>query len=139
MYGFNMLIDDGCVIFNFVVQVLLDKDIIIYGDGKQICSFQYIDDLVEGMICMMVMEDYFIGLVNIGNFCEFFIFELVQKILELICFYFNIIFEFLFYDDFCQCRLDIILVKEKLDWEFYIYLEEGLMKVIDYFKSVLVK
>ena len=63
--------DDGRVISNFVVQALLDKDITIYGDGKQTRSFQYIDDLVEGMIRMMATEDHFTGPVNIGNpLCE---------------------------------------------------------------------
>lgn len=86
-----MLTDDGRVISNFVVQALLDKDITIYGDGKQTRSFQYIDDLVEGMIRMMATEDHFTGPVNIGNPCEFSIFELAQKILELTCSHSNII------------------------------------------------
>ena len=136
-YGPNMLTDDGRVISNFVVQALLDKDITIYGDGKQTRSFQYIDDLVEGMIRMMATEDHFTGPVNIGNPCEFSIFELAQKILELTCSHSNIIFEPLPHDDPRQRRPDITLAKEKLDWEPHIHLEEGLMKVIDYFKSVL--
>ena len=53
-----MLTDDGRVISNFVVQALQDKDITIYGDGKQTRSFQYIDDLVEGMMRMMATEDH---------------------------------------------------------------------------------
>ena len=138
-YGPNMLTDDGRVISNFVVQALLDKDITIYGDGKQTRSFQYIDDLVEGMIRMMATEDHFTGPVNIGNPCEFSIFELAQKILELTCSHSNIIFEPLPHDDPRQRRPDITLAKEKLDWEPHIHLEEGLMKVIDYFKSVLAK
>ena len=127
-YGPNMLTDDGRVISNFVVQALLDKDITIYGDGKQTRSFQYIDDLVEGMIRMMATEDHFTGPVNIGNPCEFSIFELAQKILEPLP-----------HDDPRQRRPDITLAREKLDWEPHIHLEEGLMKVIDYFKSVLAK
>lgn len=90
-YGPNMLTDDGRVISNFVVQALQDKDITIYGDGKQTRSFQYIDDLVEGMMRMMATEDHFTGPVNIGNPCEFSIFELAQKILELTCSHSNII------------------------------------------------
>ena len=106
---------------------------------KQTRSFQYIDDLVEGMIRMMATEDHFTGPVNIGNPCEFSIFELAQKILELTCSHSNIIFEPLPHDDPRQRRPDITLAKEKLDWEPHIHLEEGLMKVIDYFKSVLAK
>lgn len=138
-YGPNMLTDDGRVISNFVVQALQDKDITIYGDGKQTRSFQYIDDLVEGMMRMMATEDHFTGPVNIGNPCEFSIFELAQKILELTCSHSNIIFEPLPHDDPRQRRPDITLAREKLDWEPHIHLEEGLTKVIDYFKSVLAK
>ena len=98
-----------------------------------------IDDLVEGMMRMMATEDHFTGPVNIGNPCEFSIFELAQKILELTCSHSNIIFEPLPHDDPRQRRPDITLAKEKLDWEPHIHLEEGLMKVIDYFKSVLAK
>ena len=138
-YGPNMLTDDGRVISNFVVQALQDKDITIYGDGKQTRSFQYIDDLVEGMMRMMATEDHFTGPVNIGNPCEFSIFELAQKILELPRSHSNIIFEPLPHDDPRQRRPDITLAREKLDWEPHIHLEEGLTKVIDYFKSVLAK
>lgn len=122
-YGPNMLTDDGRVISNFVVQALLDKDITIYGDGKQTRSFQYIDDLVEGMIRMMATEDHFTGPVNIGNPCEFSIFELAQKILELTCSHSNIIFEPLPHDDPRQRRPDITLAREKLDWEPHIHQE----------------
>ena len=138
-YGPNMLTDDGRVISNFVVQALQDKDITIYGDGKQTRSFQYIDDLVEGMMRMMATEDHFTGPVNIGNPCEFSIFELAQKILELTRSHSSIIFEPLPHDDPRQRRPDITLAREKLDWEPHIHLEEGLTKVIDYFKSVLAK
>ena len=138
-YGPNMLTDDGRVISNFVVQALQDKDITIYGDGKQTRSFQYIDDLVEGMMRMMATEDHFTGPVNIGNPCEFSIFELAQKILELTRSHSNIIFAPLPHDDPRQRRPDITLAREKLDWEPHIHLEEGLTKVIDYFKSVLAK
>ena len=55
-YGPNMAIDDGRVISNFICQALENKDLTIYGDGSQTRSFQYIDDLVKGMIKMMDSE-----------------------------------------------------------------------------------
>ena len=66
-YGPNMAINDGRVISNFVMQAIGDKEITIYGDGSQTRSFQYIDDLIDGMIKMMNTDDNFIGPVNIGN------------------------------------------------------------------------
>ena len=138
-YGPNMLTDDGRVISNFVVQALQNKDITIYGDGKQTRSFQYIDDLIEGMVRMMATEDGFTGPVNIGNPCEFSILELARKVLELTGSSSKIVFEPLPHDDPRQRRPDITLAREKLKWEPAIPLEEGLMRVIDYFKNVLSK
>ena len=66
-YGPNMLTDDGRVISNFVVQALLDKDITIYGDGKQTRSFQYIDDLVEGMTRKLREPSLFPGTADSGG------------------------------------------------------------------------
>ena len=56
--------NDGRVVSNFVVQALQDKDITIYGSGAQTRSFQYVDDLIEGMVRMMNTEEGFIGSVN---------------------------------------------------------------------------
>lgn len=138
-YGPNMLPDDGRVISNFVVQALQNKDITIYGDGKQTRSFQYIDDLIEGMVRMMATEDNFTGPVNIGNPCEFSILELAYKVLELTGSSSKIKFQPLPHDDPRQRRPDITLAREKLDWEPAVPLEEGLTRVIDYFKKVLSK
>ena len=73
-----MLPDDGRVISNFVVQALQNKDITIYGDGKQTRSFQYVDDLIEAMVRMMATGDDFTGPVNIGNPREYSMIELAQ-------------------------------------------------------------
>ena len=64
-YGPNMHPEDGRVVSNFIVQALKGEDITIYGDGKQTRSFQYVSDLVEGMIRMMNSDSNFTGPVNI--------------------------------------------------------------------------
>lgn len=138
-YGPNMLPDDGRVISNFVVQALQNKDLTIYGDGKQTRSFQYVDDLVEGMVRMMATDNNFTGPVNIGNPCEFSMLELAHKVLEMTHSNSKIVFQPLPYDDPRQRRPDITLAREKLNWEPTINLEEGLLRVIDYFKNVLSK
>src|SRR5512133_1129349 len=78
-YGPRMHPNDGRVVSNFIVQALHNKAITIYGDGSQTRSFQYVDDLVEGMIRMMKTSDDVIGPVNIGNPNEFTILELANK------------------------------------------------------------
>lgn len=135
-YGPRMLPHDGRVISNFVVQALKNQAITIYGDGRQTRSFQYIDDLIEGMIRMMETEDGFTGPINIGNPQEFTILELAQKVIELTGSKSKIVFEPLPHDDPRQRKPDITLAKEKLAWEPAISLETGLINIIDYFKSI---
>lgn len=137
-YGPNMLAYDGRVVSNFVIQALQNKDITVYGDGLQTRSFQYIDDLIEGMTRMMASSDDFIGPVNLGNPVEFTILELAQKIIDLTHSKSKIIFEPLPYDDPKQRKPDIRLAKEKLGWEPRVQLEKGLEKMISYFgKEIL--
>lgn len=136
-YGPNMLPDDGRVISNFVVQALRNEDITIYGDGKQTRSFQYINDLIEGLLRMMATEDDFTGPVNIGNPCEFSIYELAQMVLRITGSESHIVYKPLPYDDPRQRKPNIALAKEKLGWKPVVPLEEGLVKVIEYFKGIL--
>lgn len=138
-YGPNMHPNDGRVVSNFIVQCLQDEDITIYGDGNQSRSFQYVDDLIEGMIKMMSTPDNFIGPVNIGNPNEFTILELAQTIIKITNSKSKLIFKPLPKDDPQQRRPDITLAKEKLDWSPKIELEEGLKKTIDYFDKLLRK
>lgn len=136
-YGPNMHPNDGRVVSNFIVQALKNQDITIYGDGSQTRSFQYVDDLIEGMIKMM-NQDGFIGPVNIGNPVEFTIKELAEMVLKFIPESTSkIIYKDLPQDDPRQRKPDITLAKEKLHWEPEIKLEDGLQKTIDYFKHKL--
>lgn len=137
-YGPNMDINDGRVISNFIVQSLKGKDITIYGDGTQTRSFQYVNDLIEGMIRMMNSEDSFLGPVNIGNPNEFSMLELAKAIIKLTNSKSKVIFKPLPIDDPKQRQPSIILAKKMLDgWEPKIELEEGLSKTIEYFKSII--
>lgn len=135
-YGPNMHPADGRVVSNFIVQALKNKSITIYGDGSQTRSFQYIDDLIEGMIRMMNNREKFIGPVNLGNPEEFTIKELAETVLRLIPeSKSRIIYKDLPADDPRQRKPDITLAKAKLKWEPKIKLEEGLKKTIEYFRK----
>lgn len=138
-YGPNMHPHDGRVVSNFIVQALKNEDITIYGDGSQTRSFQYVDDLIEGMVRMMNNEKNFIGPVNLGNPREFTIKELAEKVLEMIPETTSkIVYKDLPQDDPRQRKPEIALAKEKLDWEPKIPLEEGLVKTIEYFKKIVI-
>jgi UDP-glucuronate decarboxylase len=136
-YGPGMLPDDGRVISNFILQALQNRDITIYGDGSQTRSFQYIDDLTEGLIKMMSTKDSFTGPVNIGNPREFTIKELAEKIVALSGSTSKLVYKPLPVDDPKQRRPDITLAREMLDWEPTIRLEEGLTRMISFFKKKL--
>lgn len=138
-YGPNMHPNDGRVVSNFIVQCLRNEDITIYGDGNQSRSFQYVDDLIDGMIKMMATPNSFIGPVNIGNPNEFTILELAQTVIRLTNSKSKLIFKPLPMDDPQQRKPDISLAKEKLNWTPKIELEEGLKKTIFYFDNLLRK
>lgn len=137
-YGPKMHPNDGRVVSNFIVQALLNKDITVYGDGSQTRSFQYVDDLIEGMIRMMNTPDEITGPVNMGNPIEFTIRELAEKIIELTGSSSEIIHEKLPEDDPVQRQPDITLAKKLLKgWKPVVELEEGLQQTIDYFKKAI--
>ena len=137
-YGPRMHPNDGRVVSNFIVQALTNKDITIYGDGSHSRSFQYIDDLLEGLIRMMNTGDDHIGPVNIGNPREFTILELAEKIISLTKSKSKITYMPLPSDDPTQRKPDISKAKAILNgWDPKISLEEGLSKTISYFQNKL--
>ena len=136
-YGPKMDQDDGRVISNFIIQALNNKDITIYGDGSQTRSFCYVDDLIDGMIKFMETEDELKGPVNMGNPVEFTIKELAEIVVKLTGSKSKLIYNPLPEDDPLQRQPDISLAKKELNWEPKIALEEGLIKTIEYFKSVI--
>jgi UDP-glucuronate decarboxylase len=137
-YGPNMSVNDGRVVSNFIVQALRNENITIYGDGLQTRSFQYIDDLIEGMVRMMNSDSNFIGPVNLGNPNEFTMLELAKTVIKLINSKSKIVFLPLPGDDPKQRQPNIDLAFKKLNgWKPCVELEEGLIKTIEYFKEVL--
>lgn len=135
-YGPRMLPNDGRVVSNFIIQALNNEDITIYGDGKQTRSFQYLDDLIEGMVRMMDTEDDFTGPINIGNPNEFPVLELAERVIRMTGSTSKIVFKPLPTDDPKQRQPDIKLAKEKLGWQPTVELEDGLKRMIEYFKNV---
>jgi UDP-glucuronate decarboxylase len=138
-YGPKMHPSDGRVVSNFIVQALKNQNITVYGEGNQTRSFQYVDDLVEGLIKMMNSAENFIGPVNIGNPNEFTILELAKKVKKLTGSKSKLIYQPLPSDDPMMRKPDIELAKIKLDWEPTISLDEGLIKTISFFKEIIEK
>merc|ERR1719486_164106 len=129
---------DGRVVSNFIRQAVENTDITIYGDGKQTRSFQYVDDLVEGIYRMMNdSPSDFTGPVNLGNPVELTINELAEKVIELSGSKSKLSLMPAPADDPTQRKPDISLAAEKLNgWHPSIQVKEGLAKTIDYMKTL---
>ena len=137
-YGPRMLVNDGRVVSNFVVQALRGEPITLYGDGSQTRSFCYVDDLVTGIIQMMDCEN-FTGPVNLGNPGEFTIKQLAETVIEMTGAMSELVYRPLPENDPSRRRPNIDLAKEKLGWEPTIPLHEGLRPTIAYFQELLAK
>ena len=130
-YGPRMHPNDGRVVSNFIIQALTNKNITIYGDGKQTRSFCFVDDLIDAMSLIMNTDDDFTGPMNIGNPDEFTIQEIAEKIVKLTNSKSKIVFKQLPEDDPKQRRPDISIAKEKINWEPKIGLIDGLKQTIN--------
>ena len=136
-YGPRMNLMDGRVVSNFIVQALKNQNLTIYGDGSQTRSFCYVDDLIAGMVRLMNCNHS--GPINIGNPNEFKIKELAKKVIDKINPNLEIIYQPLPEDDPLQRKPDISLAKAELSWEPNIQIEEGLDKIIPWFKAEISK
>jgi nucleoside-diphosphate-sugar epimerase len=134
-YGPRMDPADGRVVSNFIVQALRGAPLTVYGDGSQTRSFQYVDDLVDGMVRLMASSSR--GPVNIGNPSEYTVLELARLIQELIGTCSPIEFRPLPGDDPKQRRPDITLATTILDWQPRVPVTLGLASTIAYFQEQL--
>lgn len=133
-YGPKMAINDGRVVSNFIMQALRGKDLVMYGDGSQTRSFCYVSDMVQGLYAMME-SDGFTGPLNLGNPEEFTMLELAKNILNLTKSKSSIIYGPLPEDDPKQRQPDITLAKAMLHWKPAVFLREGLITTIAYFRE----
>jgi len=133
-YGPRMHLDDGRVVPNFIQQALLGKPLTIYGDGMQTRSFCYVDDLIEGIIRLLMSDEHLP--VNIGNPVETTILEFAETINKMVGNPAGLVFmpEERLESDPQRRRPDISKAKMVLGWEPHINLEEGLAKTIPYFR-----
>jgi UDP-glucuronate decarboxylase len=136
-FGPRMRIDDGRVVSNFIVQALRNEEITIYGDGTQTRSFCYIDDMVEGIVKFVGLDNDFTGPLNLGNPDEYAIQQLAEIILELTNSKSKLVYKDLPSDDPKRRRPDIALAKEKLSWEPKTSLNDGIKQTISYFSDLI--
>jgi UDP-glucuronate decarboxylase len=134
-YGPRMLENDGRVVSNLIVQALQGIPLTIYGDGSQTRSFCYVSDLVEGFIRLMNQD--FIGPLNLGNPGEYTILELAKTIQDMVNPEVSLKYEPLPQDDPLRRKPDITRAQKYLGWEPTIPLKEGLALTIADFRERL--
>jgi len=132
-FGPRMHPNDGRVVSNFIIQSLQDKDITIYGDGSNTRSFQFVDDLVNGLV--KLMNGKYDQPVNIGNPEEYTIKDFATKIRDMCDSKSEIKYLPKVADDPTQRKADIRTAKKEIDWEPKVTVDEGLKKTIEYFKG----
>ena len=136
-YGPKVHPKDGRVVSNFIMQALENKNITIYGNGKQTRSFCYVDDLIDVFLLFMASNKKITGPMNIGNPNEITIEDLAKIIIELTNSSSLIEYKDLPQDDPKQRKPDISLAKSTLSWEPKVSLEDGLLKTIKYFENII--
>ncbi|MGE0884203.1 MAG: UDP-glucuronic acid decarboxylase family protein [Blastocatellales bacterium] len=134
-YGPRNRINDGRVVPTFINQALRDEPIPVFGEGQQTRSFQYVDDLVEGI--RRLMDVRFNKPVNIGNPNEMTILEFARLILRLTGSQSQIVYKPLPQDDPKTRRPDITRARQVLGWEPGVPVEEGLKKTIDWYRTLI--
>ncbi|XP_051130164.1 UDP-glucuronic acid decarboxylase 1-like [Andrographis paniculata] len=132
-YGPRMCLDDGRVVSNFVSQAIRKQPMTVYGDGKQTRSFQYVSDLVDGL--MALMEGEHVGPFNLGNPGEFTMLELAEVVKEVIDPSASIEFKPNTADDPHKRKPDISKAKELLNWEPKVPLQKGLPLMVKDFRN----
>lgn len=136
-YGPRMHMNDGRVVSNFILQALRNETITVYGNGKQTRSFQYVSDLVDGLIALMASN--YTQPVNLGNPVEQTIGEFADIIKHLVGGTSEVKQIKAMEDDPQRRKPDITRAKERLNWEPKVPLETGLLQTISYFRNELAR
>ena len=134
-YGPRMRLGDGRALPTFMSQALRGEPLTIYGDGSQTRSFQYVDDLIEG-IWRLLKSDVTTP-VNLGNTEEVSIRDFAEEIIELTGSGSERVFEELPSDDPQVRKPDVSKARERLGWEATVSRREGLERTLDYFRAAV--
>jgi UDP-glucuronate decarboxylase len=135
-YGPRMAINDGRVVSNFINQALNDNDITVYGDGSQIRSLCYVDDLIDGLVALFESNKTN-GPINLGNPEPITMLNLAKEIISMTNSKSEIVFEALPTDDPLTREPDISKAKLILDWNPKIGRSKGLELTVEYFRNSL--
>ncbi|RWS28816.1 UDP-glucuronic acid decarboxylase 1-like protein [Leptotrombidium deliense] len=135
-YGPRMHLNDGRVVSNFILQALRNQSITVYGTGRQTRSFQYVTDLVDGII--KLMNSNVTSPVNLGNPEEYTITEFATVIRNLVGGNSKIVYMKGVEDDPQRRKPNISKAKQLINWSPKVQLNEGLKHTVKYFQNELI-
>jgi UDP-glucuronate decarboxylase len=135
-YGPRMAMNDGRVVSNFIIQALKNEDITVYGDGSQVRSFCYVDDLIEGLVSLFFKEGIHEP-INLGNPMPINMADLAAEVIALTNSTSRIVFQPLPSDDPLTREPDSSKARQILGWEPIVSREIGLGRTVEYFKREL--
>jgi len=136
-YGPRMRPDDGRAVPNFITQALCGEALTVNGDGTQTRSLCYVDDLIDGLVRLLDLDDP--DPVNLGNPEELTILRLAETIRELVGGTSEIVFRPLPEDDPRVRRPDITRARTRLGWEPRTPLRTGLEHTIAWFRTLALR
>jgi UDP-glucuronate decarboxylase len=134
-FGPRMHPNDGRVVSNFIVQALKGEPLTVYGTGEQTRSFQYVRDLVIGLVKLMNSD--LSEPCNLGNPEETSIIEFAQRIKSMLGSTQAIVHKPPAPDDPSKRKPDISRAKKEIGWEPKTSVGDGLAYTVEYFKQEL--
>lgn len=135
-YGPRNDLNDGRVVPNFITQALRGEPITIYGDGSHTRSFQYVSDLVDGILKATFTDGTRGEVFNLGNPVESTIEEFARQVLRATGSTSTLEYRPLqFTDDPSRRRPDIAKARTALGWEPRVPLEQGLATTVAWYRT----
>jgi dTDP-glucose 4,6-dehydratase len=131
-FGPRMRFDDGRAIPNFIIQALQGQPFTVFGDGRQTRSFCFVDDLVEGILRLLLSDLH--EPVNLGNPEEWTVMQMAEAIRRLVGSEAPIVTRDLPVDDPKVRQPDIELAMTELGWKPRVPIEDGLRCTLEDFR-----
>jgi dTDP-glucose 4,6-dehydratase len=136
-FGPRMRLEDGRAIPNFILQALRGEPLTVFGDGTQTRSFCYVDDLVDGIVRLLLSDLH--DPVNLGNPEEWKVLRMAETIRDLACDGGTFVHEPLPIDDPKVRQPDIAVARDRLGWNPKTGIRDGLASTIEDFRRRIPK
>jgi dTDP-glucose 4,6-dehydratase len=129
-FGPRLRLDDGRAVPTFISQALRGEPLTVHGDGTQTRSLCYVDDLIEGVLLLLVSD--YDGPVNLGNPEEITILELAEHVQDAVGSHPGVVHVEAMVDDPKVRQPDTRIAARELGWKAEVSLQEGLRRTIEW-------